>query len=66
MRWRVMRTFTPAVQAPVGLISVPYPRQHGTDGAANGLDRVALIEDEVGRAHTIEGDDEQPAECAYS
>ncbi|MGF6899040.1 hypothetical protein P3T22_000282 [Paraburkholderia sp. GAS348] len=27
-----MRTFTLAVQAPVGLIIVPYSRQHGTDG----------------------------------
>jgi hypothetical protein len=34
MRWRVMRTFTPAVQAPVGMSIVPYSRQRGTDGEA--------------------------------
>src|SRR5690242_350139 len=27
IRWRVMRTFTPAVQTPVGLIILPYSRR---------------------------------------
>ena len=40
IRWRVMRTFTPAVQALVGLIIVPYSRQHGMDG-----DRIAVDAD---------------------
>lgn len=32
IRWRVMRTFTPAVQALVGPIIVPRSRQLGMDG----------------------------------
>ncbi|MFM0228440.1 hypothetical protein [Paraburkholderia dipogonis] len=35
-----MRTFTPAVQALVGLIIVPYSRQLGMDGTASPLTQI--------------------------
>ncbi|SIT44365.1 hypothetical protein BN2476_390036 [Paraburkholderia piptadeniae] len=43
IRWRVARTFTPVVQAPVGLTIVSQSRQHGSTAARTGRHRLAAM-----------------------